>query len=257
MERASGPTFNARACRWRPSLAAYRARPWSGRMGRFTGPGLRDRELPGSAHFIYFTLEQSPASTADLYSIHRLYPHAEALTSAPPVSGLRFEPSRPGMAHRLCQPRRAVAAAAPGAAWTRCWAVRSKGCGARRQYVVIDAHAALPSPSAPLLGDVFFPIRSAARADVLGACQPADRDARRSRHVPALPLGAALDAVGGGYARSQFADMKRMTFPMASPSTQPPPGSTVAPEIRTRHPRPPSRAAGSSPRLVRRLDGSD
>ena len=200
--------------------------------GRFTGPGL---EIAKSLGFTFvFTLEQSPASTADLYSIHRLYPHA-GVNIGTLVSGLRFEPSRPGIRRIACVTLDELAAAAPGAAQDEVLGRMIEGLRALgANTVVIDAHAALPSPSAPL-GDVFFPTEvRPLRADVL---------ARASRQIGTrvevdtflrLPLGAAFDAVGEAGVLQLFADMKRMTVSDGvAIDLQLPPGSTVAPEIRT------------------------
>jgi poly-beta-1,6-N-acetyl-D-glucosamine N-deacetylase PgaB len=188
---------------------APRAVVWP--FGRYSGPALEAARQVGFTFSL--TLEPEPAYTSDLYAIHRYFPSLNPGLSDL-ASNLRFEPGRPTVRRIACLTLDALATAPPGAAQDDALGRLIEGLrmlGANT--VVIDAHAALASPDAPL-GDVFFPTPlRPMRADLLSRVTWQVRTRGGSEVFVRLPLAAAALAVGERHVPELFADMMRYTKP--------------------------------------------
>jgi peptidoglycan/xylan/chitin deacetylase (PgdA/CDA1 family) len=198
-----------------------RAMVWP--FGRYTGPALEVAKQLGFRFAI--TLEPEPASTADLFAIHRYFP-SENASFGDIVRNLRFEPERPLTRRIACLTLDGLASADGGDAEDQALGkliegLRSLGANT----VVIDADAALPSAESPL-GAVFFPTRlRPLRADILSRAAWQIRSRGSADVYLHLPLAAARAALGDAGATALFADMTRYTHSDGVViDIQPPPG---------------------------------
>ena len=175
--------------------------------GRYTEPALALAKAAGFSFAL--TLEPEPASTADLYAIHRYFPSRNP-GLADLVRNLRFEPGQPTTRRVACVTLDAMAAAGTSDgqdAWLGHMIEDLRSLGAN--LVVIDAHAALSAPGAPL-GEVFFPTRlRPLRADILSRATWQIRTRGDAEVFLRLPLAAAIAALGEAQAPELFADMAR------------------------------------------------
>jgi len=182
-----------------------RAMVWP--YGRYTGPGLAVAKQLGFRFAI--TLEPEPASTSDLFAIHRYFP-SENASFGDIVRSLRFEPERPLTRRIACLTLDALANAGSHDAEDQALGKLIEGVRALgANTVVIDANAALPSTESPL-GAVFFPTRlRPLRADILSRAAWQIRSRGGASVYLHLPLAATRAALGDAGTATLFADMTR------------------------------------------------
>ena len=175
--------------------------------GRYTGPALDVVKELGFGFAL--TLNPEPAYTSNLYEIPRYFP-SQNPSLADIVRNLRFEPDRTPNQRIACLTLDALAAVGGGGQQDEALGriiedLRTLG----PTMVVIDAHAALPSPGAPL-GDVYFPSRLRhMRRDLLSRATWQIRTRAGADVYLHLPLAAAAAAVGDANVPRLFAEMVR------------------------------------------------
>ena len=175
--------------------------------GRYSGPAL---DVAKQAGFTFaLTLEPEPASTSDLYAIHRYFPTRNP-SLGEIVQDLEFEPHDPPARRIVCLGLDGLAAISGPAAQDDALGAlieRLRALGA--DTVVLDAHAALPASDAPL-GDVYFPTpQRPIRADLLSRVAWQVRTRAGSEVYLHLPVDSAAAAVGEPSVPGLFADLAR------------------------------------------------
>jgi peptidoglycan/xylan/chitin deacetylase (PgdA/CDA1 family) len=177
--------------------------------GRNGGPAL---DVAKELGFRFaFTLEAEPAYTSDLFTIHRYFP-----THNPPlgeiVSNLAFEPRRPRTRRIACVELDELAKAPPGAAQDEALGRMIEGLNTLGPTgILLDVHAALPSPDAPL-GDVFFPTSlRPMRVDLVSRVAWQVRNRIGVNVYLHLPLAAATAALGEANVPRLYGDLARHT----------------------------------------------
>lgn len=175
--------------------------------GRYVGPALEVAKSTGLSFSL--DLEPEPSSSADPYAIHRYYPSGDP-TLGDIVGYLRREVVAAPRVRIACMALDAMAAAGDGKAQDEVLGRMIEGLrelGA--STVVIDANAALASPTSPL-GGVYFPtaLRPLGK-DILGRATWQIRSRTGADVYLRLPLGSATAAVGEANVPRLYADMIR------------------------------------------------
>lgn len=239
-DRQYAARIRADLARSRGQLASHlgrapRAMVWP--YGRYSGPALDAARQLGFSFSL--TLEPEPASTADLFAIHRYFPSGNPALGEI-ADNLRFDPARPRTRRIACVRLDDMAALAPAqqeeALGRLIENVRNLGANT----VQIHAYAALPSDDAPL-GDVFFPTSlRPMRADLLSRVSWQLRSRAGAEIYLRLPIGSAAAAIGAANVPRLFADMAKYTvtdgiaFDLLSAPQQPAIVPGQAGEIRAR-----------------------
>jgi peptidoglycan/xylan/chitin deacetylase (PgdA/CDA1 family) len=175
--------------------------------GRYAGPALEVARSAGLSFSL--DLEPEPSSSADPYAIHRYYPSGDP-TLGDIVRYLRSEVTTAPRVRIACTTLDGMAAVGDGKAQDEALGRMIEGLrelGA--STVIIDANAALASPTSPL-GEVYFPTAlRPLRKDILGRATWQIRSRAGVDVFLRLPLGATTAAVGEANVPRLYADMIR------------------------------------------------